>query len=253
MQRLPVLLAPTAVLLLLLLLVSAVGAPEGDAPAAPGEPADGYKASLIAQYRFYATATGSFAPVYPALAQQIVQDYGITEGICVDLGGGCGSLSMALARITNLRIYMLDIDSAAVRLCGILVDEAKLTGRVLPIEGDATDLPFRDNFADIVVSRGSIFFWPSQIAGVKEAYRILKPGGVAYIGGGFSRIIDPEILSALKESRRKAQTKGGGQSSRKPFEKDIVQQIQAAGISQVRMLKEPDNDPEYGWWLEIRK
>jgi len=133
----------------------------------------------------YQAATGSFAPVYPALAEQIVADYGITEGVCVDLGAGCGSLAMALAERTNLTVYALDIDSAAVRLCGVLVDEAGLTGRVLPVEGDATNLLFLDEFADLVVSRGSIFFWDDQFAGVLEAYRILKPGGVAFLGGGF--------------------------------------------------------------------
>ncbi len=47
-----------------------------------------YRDALIAKYPFYKTALGSFAPVYPALAKQIVDDYGITEGVCVDLGGG---------------------------------------------------------------------------------------------------------------------------------------------------------------------
>ncbi len=238
--------------LMLWVLPSAVAQPEGPPPLPEGAGAQ-YKEWLISQYSFYKTATGRFAPIYPALARQIVQDYGITRGICVDLGGGCGSLAMALARETELTVYMLDINPAAVRLCGMLTDEAGLTGRVLPIEGDATNLPFRDEFADIVVSRGSIFFWPSQIGGVKEAFRILKPGGVAYIGGGFSRLLDPEILQGLKDERQRAQAAGRGSGARKPFEKDIVDQIKAAGIDQVRMLHEPDNDPDWGWWLEIRK
>ncbi len=33
-----------------------------------------YKQSLIARFPFYNLATGMFAPVYPALAQQLVQD-----------------------------------------------------------------------------------------------------------------------------------------------------------------------------------
>jgi len=168
-----------------------------------------YKADLIEQYPFYKTATGDFAPVYPALAQQIVEDYGVTEGICIDMGGGCGSLAMALSKITDLTIYVLDIDPAAVRLCGVLVDEAGLRGRVIPIEGDAQNMPFRNRFADLVISRGSVFFWPDQLAGLKEAYRVLKPGRVAFIGGGISRVLDQAIKRKLVEARGTSKQTGG--------------------------------------------
>jgi SAM-dependent methyltransferase len=210
-----------------------------------------YKADLIARYPFYATATGAFAPVYPALAQQIVEDYGVTEGVCVDVGGGCGSLAIALARITDLRIYVLDIDPAAVRLCGILVDEAELTGRVIPVEGDAQDLPFRDGFADLIVSRGSIFFWPDQLAGLREAQRVLKPGGIAFIGGGFSRLLDPAIKRKLIEDRG-GPNQGGG-SDRKPIHTGLVDIARKAGVRPIRLLHDPDDRPEFGWWIELRR
>jgi predicted RNA methylase len=102
-----------------------------------------YKQALIDKYPFYQAATTRFVKVYPALAQQIVQDYGITKGVCVDVGGGCGSLALALAKITDLTVYVLDIDPVAVRLCNVLADEEGLTGRVRGVEGDAQDMPFQ--------------------------------------------------------------------------------------------------------------
>jgi ubiquinone/menaquinone biosynthesis C-methylase UbiE len=213
-----------------------------------------YRQDLIAKYPFYHTAVGKFAPVYPALAQQIVQDYGITQGICVDMGGGCGSLAMALARITGLRIYVLDIDPSAVRLCGMLVDEAGLTGHVLPVEGDAQDMPFRDNFADLIISRGYIFFWPDQLAGLREARRVLKPGGVAYLGGGFSRILAPGVRAPLVAERKAAmEAKEPKGPDRKPIHKGLVEQARQAGIQPIRLLHESDDSAEFGWWIEIRK
>jgi len=212
-------------------------------------PADTYKQSLIRRCPQYKAAAGRFAPVYPALARQIVKDYGITKGVCVDVGGGSGPLAFALARTTRLTVYMLDIDPVAVRLCSLLADEARLTGRVCAIEGDAQQMPFRDGFADLVVSRGSIFFWPNQLAGVKEAYRILKPRGVAYIGGGFSRVLDAKTHQRLAQRRRQAagRMKRGGW---KPLDKDLVERAKAAGITRIRLLREPD---DVGWWLEVRK
>ena len=83
-----------------------------------------YQKSLIAQFRFYNTARTVFAPVYPALARQLVQDYGVTKGIAVDLGGAEGSLAIELAKITDLTVYSVDSNPAAVRLCNLLAEQA---------------------------------------------------------------------------------------------------------------------------------
>jgi SAM-dependent methyltransferase len=207
-----------------------------------------YRQNLISHYPFYETVTGRFAPIYPALAQQITDDFGVTEGVCVDMGGGSGALSFALAEETDLTFYVLDIDPWAVRLCNYLAMEEDMMDRVRAIQADAQDMPFRDEYADIVVSRGSIFFWPDQLAGVREAYRILKPGGVAYIGGGFSRILDPEIREPLARAKQRSMERGeiGGW---RPIEEDLVDRAQAAGIEDISL--EPE--PIAGWWLTIRK
>jgi len=49
-------------------------------------------------------------PVYPVLARQIVDDYGITTGICLDIGTGPGYLGLEIAKITKVIVYLADID-----------------------------------------------------------------------------------------------------------------------------------------------
>jgi SAM-dependent methyltransferase len=210
---------------------------------------DSLRDQMAARVPMYRAATGEFAPVYPALAQQIVQDYGVMEGTCVDVGGGTGHLAMELAKRTKLTVYNLDIDTDAIRLSGILVDEAKLRGRVLPIEGDALNLPFRDGFADLVVSRGSIPFWPDRAKGLQECYRILKPGGVAYIGGGFSRILPPDVRTPIARQRKEAFTKHPPKGFKRPNDLDHVARKAGIPEGQYRLIKEPI----LGAWLEIRK
>lgn len=210
---------------------------------------ESYKDHLIAHYPYHIAAAGEMAPVYPALAQQIVEDYRISEGVCVDVGGGSGMLSTELARITNLTCYVLDIDPYAVRLCNLLAEESDLIGRVRGVEGDAMDLPFKDGFADLVVSRGSIFFWPDQLRGVLEAYRILKPGGVAFIGGGFSRILESAIRTPLAEAKRRDFVEGRNRAGWRALEDDLVPRAQESGIARISLIEEPIA----GWWLEIRK
>lgn len=217
--------------------------------ASAGTWAGDLKAELIEKVPFYKTVTEDYAPLYPAFARQMVQDYGITNGVCVDVGSSVGMFSMELAKITQMKCYALDIDPAAVRLCGILADEAGLTGRVMPIEGDAQAMPFSDASADLVFSRGSIPFWQDREAGVRECYRILKPGGVAYIGGGFSRVLDPTVRDPIAR-RRSEQMRKDPEPGFQPLS-DLAQVARGAGIpeSQFRFIQEPIA----GWWLEIRK
>jgi SAM-dependent methyltransferase len=205
--------------------------------------------SLIDQFPFYKITHSIFAPVYPALARQIVQDYGISKGIAVDLGGAEGSLAIELAKITSLKIYNVDIDPAALRLCNMLVEQNKLTGQVIALEADATNLLLRDNFADLVVSRNSLFQWPDKMAGFREAYRILKPGGVAYMGGGFSRLLSPEQLQSLIAwSEDKNRQKSNGMVK---MPSDLPLQLRTLGFTQVRIIQ--GRPTRFDWWLEIRK
>ncbi len=207
-----------------------------------------YKQDLIARFPFYQVATGVWAPVYPALARQLVQDYGLHDGVCVDVGGAEGSLAIELARLTTATVYVVDIDPVAVRLCNLLADEAKLTGRVRGIEGDAQNLPLRDNFADFVVSRNSLFEWPDKLAGIREAYRILKPGGVAYLGGGLSRLLSAQDNARLVAWCTEKRKRNPGGFEKMP--EDLVAQLKHVGITQVRVIEGPT---EFDWWLEMRK
>ena len=62
--------------------------------------------------------------------------------------------------------------------------EKGLEDRLSAVVGVAEEMPFLDNSVDLLVSRGSIFFWDDPVKGLQEVYRVLRPGGKAYIGGG---------------------------------------------------------------------
>ena len=55
-----------------------------------------------------------FAPIYPVLAGQIKDRLGIASGWGLDIGAGPGSLGLALAEITDLKMILLDFSAPMV-------------------------------------------------------------------------------------------------------------------------------------------
>ena len=142
---------------------------------------------------------GHFKKIYPVIARQIVQVTGITKGLCIDLGGGPGMLGISLAKITELKVIVYDLLEDCVKLVPLNSKENKVENRVNAIQGRAEDMTFPTNSVDLVVSRGSIFFWEDQQKGISEVYRILKPGGWAYIGGGFGTVGLMQEIDEMKQ------------------------------------------------------
>jgi len=212
--------------------------------------ADEYVDQLKEKVPYYRTMTGPRAPMYEPLARQMVTEYALDEGVAVEIGGSAGAFAMELAKQTQMTVYNLDIDTWAIRLCGVLVDEAGLTGRVIPLEGDALDMPLREGFADFVFSRAVIPFVPDKVQYMREVYRILKPGGVAYVGhGGFGTLLDPEIRAELVARRLRRWAEGRIPEGWDGPAEGMVDLAIEAGIEHHRLITEPD----VGWWLEIRK
>jgi ubiquinone/menaquinone biosynthesis C-methylase UbiE len=140
-----------------------------------------------------------YAPVYPVIAEQIKQKTGITEGVCVDLGCGGGYLGIALAKITNLTVNLFDLHPEMQIICERNILEHGLAGRATAVLGDVHDLPFLDQSMDLVISRGSIFFWDDLAKAFQEIYRVLAPGGKTLLGGGFGT---PELLAQITEKMK---------------------------------------------------
>jgi ubiquinone/menaquinone biosynthesis C-methylase UbiE len=116
---------------------------------------------------------------------------------------------------------------------------------------DAHFLPFRDNYADIIVSRGSYHFWEDKVRAFSEIYRVLKPGAAAYIGRGFSKNLP---LETAKKIRAKQGKKMQYDVDKKANELSNIMNV--LGIKGYRIDRPKPLGSEnvnYGIWIEFHK
>lgn len=123
---------------------------------------------------------------YPLTAMRMLREIGgIRDGVCIDIGCGPGMLAVELAQRSEFKVIGLDIDPDQKPLFEKRIREAGLAERVSFVLGDAQKLPFADNSADAIVSRGTLTFIPDIGKCLREVDRVLKPGGVAFLGGRY--------------------------------------------------------------------
>jgi len=145
---------------------------------------------------------------YPLTAMRILAECeGIRDGICIDVGCGPGNLDVELAKRSNFTIIGLDIDPDMKPLFEKRAREAGLQKRLSFVVGDAQKMPFTDNYADAIVSRGTLVFIPNIAKCLKEVRRVLKPTGVAFLGGRY--VYTPQKHKISTEKLRKIVRESG--------------------------------------------
>jgi len=100
----------------------------------------------------------------------------------VDLGCGAGGDACVAALLVGPRGRVIGVD-----LTPAMVQKARANATLAGLpnvtieEADIAELPLAEAIADVVISNGSINLSPHKACVVKEAFRVLKPGGRLYI------------------------------------------------------------------------
>lgn len=187
-------------------------------------------------------------PMYPLLIQQFVDDYKLDKGIAVDIGVGPGWLGMELAKITNMDICFFDIDQNSLDLAKENIGKIGIDNKISFVLGDVEDIPLDDNYADFIMSRGSMWFWKNPEKGLSEIQRILKPGGTAIVGGGLGRYIPDTMRNRLLEGRGQHQNIAG---FKKPTFQEFCEIAKRANLTNYSI--ETDGESKSGRWVVIKK
>jgi ubiquinone/menaquinone biosynthesis C-methylase UbiE len=157
--------------------------------------ADGYEATRV---------TREGGTLEMVRTQELVSRYlPPAPAVIYDVGGGPGAYALWLARL-GYTVHLMDALPLHVELAGkasIAQPEAPLAGVSL---GDARHLDWPDASADAVLLFGPLYHLTERddrLAALREARRVLRPGGVA-LGVGISRfasLIDGVALGLLAD------------------------------------------------------
>lgn len=95
---------------------------------------------------------------------------------CLDLCCGTGDSTIALAKRAK-SVIGLDFNEDMMALAKPKIKKAHLEKKISLVKGDAMSLPFADNSFDCITICFGLRNVPDAGKTIREAYRVLKPGG----------------------------------------------------------------------------
>jgi SAM-dependent methyltransferase len=200
--------------------------------------------------RYCGVTRTAFARIYPVIADQIIARTGITKGTCLDVGSGPGLLAIAIALLSDLRVTALDDSPEMLEIARQNIRDRCMEELVVPAIGDVRAIPSADDTFQLVVSRGSFHSWYHLPVAFHEIHRVLRPWGMAYIGGGYGNARIRDELLACRGNRAAEGGSAFHDSTALPKveARKIQDSVEAAGIRDYRII-----DDDSGFWILIRK
>jgi SAM-dependent methyltransferase len=205
--------------------------------------------------RDYTRTASCLAPgLYELVGRSMAAFCRLQRGRCLDVGCGKADLDVVLAKITEMTILGLDISEEALTKARANVKKAGLADRITFIQGDVQKMPLETNSFDVVISRGSYPFWKDKDVAMREILRVLKPGGVALIGGGkgfyFPAPLRQSTLTLLPTRSSLDLASSGG---RDRFTLgDLKRVMEAIGVTRFRLIDDP-GCRQCGGWVQFWK
>ena len=182
--------------------------------------------------------------IYPYLITDLKNYYNqsLDNKIIVELGTGPGHILEELLKEKFKYIYGIDISLEMLLRAKIRNNNNK---RLQLINANVENIPLKEKSVDLIISRGSIFFWENLDKAFREIYRVLKEDGFLLIGGGYGISTPDNIVEEILNNFKKSISKNV-----KP-KIDIDKTIEI--MEKIGGKTEVIAKPKHGFWITWKK
>jgi probable selenium-dependent hydroxylase accessory protein YqeC len=172
--------------------------------------------------------------------------YGRASGRVLELGPFSGGISYDLAaRNAGMEFALGDDDKEYMAHLKKEIQCRPLSNRVEIVDASLDNLPFGDAAFDLVILRGAFFFIMDRPRILSEIYRVLAPGGLAFLGGGYGAGIPQGVIDGIAWESRILNDRLG---RRRVTLDELKRLITSQGLdNSIRIIEDG------GVWLLVRK
>ena len=184
-------------------------------------------------------------PVYPYLARHIAERYGRRDGALLEIGPFSGVIFALQQKKIGNTFCIATFPSGMGRFFLREARRRNLEDQIDILETDASLADVEDQRIDLAVFRGAFFFPSLFEVNLRRIHKILRPNGMAFIGGGFGKFTPETIIQDIADRSRDLNLKIGKHNVRKDRLREDIQALNIKGSVDVTT--------EGGLWVVMRK
>lgn len=183
--------------------------------------------------------------VYPFLARHITEVYGRRGGAVMEVGPFCGVIyELNRQGIGDSFCIASFPEQVGPYYTGQLAIEGQ-TGSVTVVDTDPGLDLINDASIDLLIFRGALFFPSLFTVDYRAIERVLKPAGVAFVGGGFGKYTPPGVIAPIADLSRRLNLLIG--------KKEVTTDMVMKDLSENGMADRAAITTEGGLWIVLKK
>jgi len=136
-------------------------------------------------------------PIRPFLTRQVEGLYGRRSGNILEIGPFSGLIFALAQKKVGQSFSIAAFPQAAIRMYRQEARKHGLEDRVRIVESDSSLMGIADDSVDLAIFRGALFFPILFRVDFEAIHRVLRPGGIGFVGGGFGKHTPAEVISQI--------------------------------------------------------